>query len=110
MACLLCLTLIYCYSGELAFVCRYFEHPLEQRLAFREFGTCLGIKCAATLAESPEENEDLLGLADDIIDEWEDAGLDEAGVGKVNAVVKKQGLRPITKVMYAAALIPGGQY
>lgn len=95
--------------GELAFVCRYFENPLRQRLAFREFGTCLGIKCAAILASSPEENQDLIGLADDILDEWEEAGIEGGGDGKLDAVIKRQGLRPITKVMYATALIPGGE-
>lgn len=92
---------------ELAFVNRYFEHPLEQRLAFREFGTCLGVKCAAALSATEEENEDLLGLADDILDQWEEVGIAEGAGGELDAVIKKQGLRPITRVMYATALIPG---
>ncbi|EKM55624.1 uncharacterized protein PHACADRAFT_195663 [Phanerochaete carnosa HHB-10118-sp] len=89
---------------ELTFVNRYFEYPLERRLAFREFGTCLGIKCASILSESQEENEDLVGLAENILDQWEGS---ETGDEKLNGVIKKQVLRPITKVMYATALVPG---
>jgi len=92
---------------ELAFVNRYFEYPLERRLAFREFGTCLGVKCALVLSELQEENEDLVGVAEDILDQWEEAGIGAAGDGKLDVAIKKQGLRPITNVMYAASLIPG---
>ena len=102
------LRLIFFNSGELAFINRYFEYPLQHRLAFREFGTCLGIKCA--LSVSTEFDEDLDALADEILDRWEQSGVGPKGDDVTNDALQRQGLRPITKVMYAAALIPGGQY
>lgn len=66
----------------------------SRRLAFREFGTCLGIRCWGGSAEQAAE-----GAVQEILTFWEkhmDASTDED-------------LRPISFVMYAAALIPGGE-
>lgn len=91
---------------ELAFINRYFENPLQDRLAFREFGTCMGIKCAQSV--TAEFDEDLDALANDIVDRWEESGVGpKKGDEHANDELQRQGLRPITKVMYAAALIPG---
>ncbi|KAI0071742.1 hypothetical protein K474DRAFT_1606392 [Panus rudis PR-1116 ss-1] len=91
---------------ELAFVNRYFEYPLERRLAFREFGTCLGIQCASSVIDVVE-NEDLIKLAFKITEQWEKPGIGSSG--KMGRSMERQGLKPITKVMYAAALVPGGE-
>lgn len=64
------------------------------RLAFREFGACLGIKCYVDNPENP-----LYAGADAVLDAWEGKVLDAAD----------EDLRPINLVMYAAALIPGGE-
>lgn len=96
-------------TGELAIVNRYFEYPLEQRLAFREFGTCLGVKCVLLVSTS-EFDEDLDTLAGDILDQWEQSVVGSKGDEVTDDALQRQGLKPITKVMYAAALIPGGMY
>ncbi|KAI1378171.1 hypothetical protein F4677DRAFT_443386 [Hypoxylon crocopeplum] len=61
------------------------------RLAFREFGACLGIKC---YVEDPAQP--LYAGAEVVLDAWEGKALD----------VADEDLRPINLVMYAAALIP----
>ncbi|OIW33826.1 hypothetical protein CONLIGDRAFT_568514 [Coniochaeta ligniaria NRRL 30616] len=64
----------------------------ERRLAFREFGTCLGVRCW------DPGDEEIEGVVKEVLGFWEkhmDASTDED-------------LRPISYVMYAAALIPGG--
>lgn len=88
---------------------RYFENPLELRLAFREFGTCVGIKCSLLLSHS-EDDKILDGLASDILDEWEQTMVESTGDGTFGKAMQNQGLRPITKVMYTSALIPGGKF
>ncbi|RFU24682.1 hypothetical protein B7463_g11655, partial [Scytalidium lignicola] len=60
------------------------------RLAFRDFGACMGIKC------SPEASSNLKEQAEELINKWEVALASTPGE-----------LKPITQVMYAAALIPG---
>ncbi|KAH8812349.1 hypothetical protein F5884DRAFT_307991 [Xylogone sp. PMI_703] len=60
------------------------------RLAFRDFGACMGIKCSAGA------DDVLTGYAQDLIKKWEMA-----------LAATPDELRPITQVMYAAALIPG---
>lgn len=94
-------------AGELAFVDRYFEHPVERRLAFREYGTCLGVKCALLLSDE-DEDDDLAELAADIIKQWDEAGGGSSDEGQVDYVLRWQ-RQPITQVMYAAALVPGGK-
>ncbi|KAK6949952.1 hypothetical protein Daesc_008275 [Daldinia eschscholtzii] len=64
------------------------------RLAFREFGGCLGIKCYVDDPAQP-----LHTAAETVLDAWEGRVLDAAD----------EDLRPINLVMYAAALIPGGK-
>ncbi|RPA86156.1 hypothetical protein BJ508DRAFT_411344 [Ascobolus immersus RN42] len=74
---------------------------LSHRLAFREFGAALGIKC--NTANEPEDS--LKDKADEIINTWEAYGLvpkPKKQLGK-----NEEQLAPITEVMYAAALWPG---
>lgn len=64
----------------------------SRRLAFREFGTCLGLQCYGV-------DEELQAGVDAIVEFWNhylETSADED-------------LRPISLVMYAAALIPGGK-
>ncbi|KAL2113910.1 hypothetical protein VUR80DRAFT_1763 [Thermomyces stellatus] len=68
--------------------------PARQRLAFREFGFCLGVKCGGA-------DEELLEKVRSLIKFWEDyADSKDPNYGDTD-------LRPISLVMYAAALIPG---
>ncbi|KAK7965099.1 hypothetical protein PG988_010103 [Apiospora saccharicola] len=62
-----------------------------RRLAFRELGACLGIKCYA------KDDADLVASADTLVEFWEDH-VDES---------TPEDLMAITQVMLAAALIPG---
>jgi hypothetical protein len=64
----------------------------QHRLAFREFGTCLGISCYG-------DDEYLASRAAAVVKFWEDY-MEE---------VTADDLRPISLAMYAAALIPGGE-
>jgi hypothetical protein len=64
----------------------------QYRLAFREFGTCLGIGCYGG-------DEHLQARAAAVVKFWEEYMQE----------VTADDLRPITLVMYAAALIPGGE-
>ncbi|KAI1419064.1 hypothetical protein F5Y12DRAFT_721174 [Xylaria sp. FL1777] len=67
----------------------------QHRLAFRDFGACLGIKCYSEgLEPSPEGVETVLEI-------WKGKILNDKDY-------QDQDLRPINLVMYAAALIPGG--
>lgn len=81
----------------------YFGRSLRRRLAFREFGTSLGMQCALG-------GEEFGGKAMDITQIWEKTGI----VPLPETVSKDAGynasvdLLPITLVMYAAALNPGG--
>ena len=98
--------------GELAVEDRYFDHPVYRRLAFREFGTCMGVGCASYIQTIQDRK--LPALRSRIIKQWEKAGIGaQAGDPQLSAavrkVVQKQGLKPITMVMYAAALLPGGE-
>jgi len=69
-----------------------FKSGAQHRLAFREFGTCLGIGCYGG-------DEYLQGRAAAVVEFWEDYMKE----------VTADDLRPISLVMYAAALIPGGK-
>lgn len=68
----------------------YLNLPTSRRLAFREYGTCLGIECLRTV------DEKLQALRDGLIDTWEEYRSSTPG-----------DLRAISEVMRAAALIPG---
>lgn len=62
----------------------------RHRLAFRDFGACLGIGCCDAADSSLKTH------AEQLIKGWE-----------LDFVQTPEELRPITQVMYAAALIPG---
>lgn len=62
------------------------------RLAFREFGACLGLQCYGTEEETKEGVEAVVNFWNRYLEESTD-----------------EDLRPISLVMYAAALIPGGE-
>jgi hypothetical protein len=64
----------------------------QHRLAFREFGTCLGIGCYGG-------GQYLVERAKAVVKFWEEY-MEE---------VTADDLRPISLVMYATALIPGGE-
>ncbi|KAK7746264.1 hypothetical protein SLS53_002223 [Cytospora paraplurivora] len=78
----------------------FFDRDIERRLAFREFGTALGIHCQRAV-----EDDEWTERADKITTMWRDAGLLE-GSWRSRANTDHD-LAPITLVMYAAALIPG---
>lgn len=63
----------------------------SRRLAFREFGTCMGVQCYGA-------DEGLAAEVDAVVNYWQKY-LEES---------TDEDLRPISLVMYAAALIPGG--
>ncbi|KAI1146770.1 hypothetical protein F4825DRAFT_439652 [Nemania diffusa] len=69
------------------------------RLAFREFGACLGIKCYE------EGLESLMEGVQTVLDIWERKMIEESSEDEDE---DEEDLRPINLVMYAAALIPGG--
>jgi hypothetical protein len=83
-----------------------FDMPMKGRLAFREYGTCLGIAAAT-------EGEDWSERGKKITQAWEETGVvpdpdqERSGAAGPNAMAD---LQPITLVMYAAALNPGGKF
>ena len=98
-------------ADELAVEDRYFENPVNRRLAFREFGTCMGVGCVAGTPLVQERG--MPSLAAHIVKQWETAGIGQRAsnvqlAAAVRKAVQRQGLKPITMVMYAAAILPGG--
>ncbi|EAW08154.1 uncharacterized protein ACLA_028790 [Aspergillus clavatus NRRL 1] len=81
---------------------RYLERNIKYRLAFREFGTCMGIECQAAQTTEKERAVDLKVYADAITAAW-----DPYMELSISTDVTPDDLRPITRIMYAAALIPG---
>lgn len=79
---------------------RYLERNIKFRLAFREFGTCLGIECQAESGQASDQKV----YADSIITAW-----DPYMELSISEGLTPDDLRPITRVMYASALIPGGK-
>lgn len=73
----------------------YLEVPIAQRLAFREFGTCLGISVYPT--------HDLQPVASQIIAAWKEA----SRVPIPTRIPELESLEPIDLVMYATATCPG---
>ena len=71
---------------------RYFESSMSYRLAFREFGTCLGIQCQ-------KRGEKWSRRAEMILTAWQKKDL-------MNSTPER--LQPITLVMFATTLLPGG--
>jgi len=68
---------------------------MARRLAFREFGTCMGLECYGV-------DEDLKARVGAVVDFWQQH-LEQS----TDEDLRPTDLRPITLVMYAAALIPG---
>ncbi|KAF7719286.1 Uncharacterized protein PECH_004778 [Penicillium ucsense] len=81
---------------------RYLERGIRSRLAFREFGTSLGLQCESEQSGDRERATDFKNWADAIIVAW-----DPYMELSAPAAVTPADLRPITRVMYASALIPG---
>ncbi|RJE18246.1 hypothetical protein PHISCL_09420 [Aspergillus sclerotialis] len=81
---------------------RYLERNIKFRLAFREFGTALGIQCQSEQSTEKESAVDLKTYADSIITAW-----DPYMELSISSGLTPDDLRPITRVMYATALIPG---
>lgn len=69
----------------------------RRRLAFREFGACLGVKCWVGADAGAADGDRLIHGADALLASWEGVMYDETPADLV----------AITLVMYAAALIPG---
>ena len=72
---------------------RYTERTLPNRLAFREFGALLGVKCYGM------NDQCLQARMKSIMTLWE----------KRMEEMTPEDLRPITMVMYSAALLPTGK-
>ena len=96
-------------TGALHVQEQYFDGPARFRLAFREFGTCLGIRSHLSLfaragedTEGEKERAYWTALADKVIATW---ALSLDGTPPL----VPHGLRSITLVMYATAHIPGGE-
>ncbi|KAJ5774401.1 hypothetical protein N7457_009297 [Penicillium paradoxum] len=81
---------------------RYLERNIRYRLAFREFGTSMGIQCQSEVSVEKERSVDLKCYSDAIIAAW-DPYMHLA----ISDDLTPEDLRPITRVMYASALIPG---
>ncbi|KAL4965838.1 uncharacterized protein BDV14DRAFT_199613 [Aspergillus stella-maris] len=80
---------------------RYLARSKARRLPFREFGTALGIRCIAEQDSEKERSVDLRVYADQIVDCWTPEMRSSMQGGEMDE------LRPINRVMFAAALIPG---
>ncbi|KAK9853035.1 hypothetical protein MYU51_007611 [Penicillium brevicompactum] len=81
---------------------QYLERNIKFRLAFREFGTCMGIQCEAEVNTEKDRSVDMKCYSDAIIAAW-----DPYMELSISENLTPEDLRPITRVMYAAALIPG---
>lgn len=92
------------YSDNLMEINRFLERPIKYRLAFREFGTCLGILCHSEQESTKQRAIDLKVYADAILRVW-DPYMDLT----LSSGLTDDDLRPINRVMYASALIPGGK-
>ncbi|KAK2780820.1 hypothetical protein FQN53_000945 [Emmonsiellopsis sp. PD_33] len=84
--------------GDLFDERHFLETDLEFRLAFREFGTCLGIRCLLSGTKPNDEIRALETRSQEIIDQWEKY---------ISTALTPDDLKPITRVMYSTALIPG---
>ena len=77
---------------------------MKYRLAFREFGTCVGTQCQSEQTTDKERAVDLKTWSDAIVAAW-----DPYMELSVDEDLTPSDLRPITRVMFASALIPGGK-
>lgn len=84
---------------------RYLERNPKYRLAFREFGTALGAQCQSHQSTEKDRAVDLKNYADAIITAW-----DPYMELTLGSDLMHDDLRPITRVMYATALVPGGEF
>ncbi|KAL3462846.1 hypothetical protein BJX64DRAFT_276943 [Aspergillus heterothallicus] len=84
---------------------QHLSRNTKYRLAFREFGTALGIKCMAAQDPEKERSVDLRVYADRILENW--ATTMEVSLGDEKRDSTPESLRPITRVMFAAAIVPG---
>ncbi|PSN60851.1 hypothetical protein BS50DRAFT_448707, partial [Corynespora cassiicola Philippines] len=82
----------------------HFMRATTRRLAFRDFGLAMGIKCGLNSRGSKRWTE----RADSVVSAWEQSGV-VPDVKSNHAAGPNAGLdlQPITQVMYCAALIPG---
>jgi len=82
----------------------YFDRNTKKPLAFREFGIALGMRCGGG-------GDDWQGRAEQLTTTWVKAGLvpipEKGNAVEMNA---EDDLLPITETMYAAGLIPGGDF
>ncbi|KEF60936.1 uncharacterized protein A1O9_02500 [Exophiala aquamarina CBS 119918] len=76
-----------------------------QRLAFREFGTALGVRCLLSTDSQAPPGSELGELPQRICKTWEEVGLVPVPTSQQKETMAE--LMPITAVMYAAALFPG---
>ncbi|KAK4938556.1 hypothetical protein LTR10_020987 [Elasticomyces elasticus] len=86
----------------------HFEESTRRRLAFREFGTALGLRAAFRISSETNSDDELAAikhLPDQICKVWEDVGLVPVPTKQQQGRMAE--LLPITAVMYASALIPG---
>ncbi|KAJ5678965.1 hypothetical protein N7462_007209 [Penicillium macrosclerotiorum] len=81
---------------------QYLERNIKFRLAFREFGTCLGLQCQSEQTTEKDRAIDLKTWSDAIVAAW-----DPYMELSISEGLTPEDLRPITRVMYASALIPG---
>ena len=92
---------------------RHFEESTKRRLAFREFGTALGVRSATAgksdghglCREDELVNTEVRELPGMICRQWEEAGLVPTPILQMHG--RMADLMPITAVMYASAIIPG---
>ncbi|OXV07277.1 hypothetical protein Egran_04957 [Elaphomyces granulatus] len=104
---------LFSYSprDELFEIDHHLERSIRYRLAFREFGTCLGIRCysapESAATKRKERPIDLTSYAEAIIASWEPyMKLSMSKASDFTSIADD--LRPINRVMYATALVPGG--
>ncbi|QKX56647.1 uncharacterized protein TRUGW13939_03753 [Talaromyces rugulosus] len=90
---------------ELFEIDRYLSRNIKYRLAFREFGTSLGIKCHSEKSTDKERAIDLESYSDAVLSAWEPYM--EISLSPKETSLTPEDLRPITRVMYSSALIPG---
>ncbi|KAI1784534.1 hypothetical protein LXA43DRAFT_1122544 [Ganoderma leucocontextum] len=95
-----------CSLGALIEEQKYFDAPTRFRLAFREFGTCLGVRCHRSTAAEDAAAEKEKAYWDQFVEKV--ATTWAPSLEKQPPAVKLK-LQSITMVMYAAALVPGGK-
>ena len=81
---------------------KYFSGKVERRDAFRELTACMGIACVIGSQSSicKEADDALRECHKAIIATWHK---------KLESALIAENVRPVTNLMYAAALVPGGK-